>query len=475
MRPREVLSSALERPRERRAAKAALAASEEEWKDLFYLLTFLNLGLHEGKIERREEIWVRRFLADRRRPRLEARMQAILAAGTCDTTEIATLTRRAARELSMGEKRRYVYNLAQLCKAQGSLGAAAYESILDLAKEVGVSDVEADAILNSVYTLNDTVFAVVGVLALGVILYVAQAVIVPLVIAIFLTMIIYKVERVIASTLGIRRFRWLTKLGASIAILAGVFGLVMAAVASGADLVNRFPGYSARFGAAVDGSPAIQHTLAWLRDAGLLDQLRSLPVGNVIASFLGSLVTMLGTFALVVVFTGFLVFSSSEFQGALEEVSDRIGTYASVHTLMCLLTGLGAFVLCRVFGVDFALFWGLLAFLLNYIPSVGSLVATVPLMVLGVVQLRSWGAIVVFVVLLEALQIVIGQVLEPKLMGSRLALKPLAILLGLVFWGLIWGIPGMFLATPLMVLIRILCSYFNVSRGFERLLASDAI
>ena len=66
-----------------------------------------------------------------------------------------------------------------------------------------------------------------------------------------------------------------------------------------------------------------------------------------------------------------------------------------------------------------------------------------------------------------------GQVLEPKLMGARLALKPIAILLGLIFWGLIWGIPGMFLSTPLMVVLRMLSAHFNVSRGFERLLATE--
>jgi len=58
-------------------------------------------------------------------------------------------------------------------------------------------------------------------------------------------------------------------------------------------------------------------------------------------------------------------------------------------------------------------------------------------------------------------------------MGSRLALKPVAILLGLIFWGLLWGIPGMVLATPLMVLLRILASYFNFSRSFQRLLATE--
>lgn len=469
------LPSHTRRPAAERASRAAAAAREEDWKDLFYLFTFLSLSLHGGQIERREEVWIRRFLAGRGKRRLYPVMQETVDRGASDAHEFDRLRERAARELSKGEKRRFIYNVAQLCQAQGSLSTAGYASVLAVAEEVGVSDVEADSIVHSVYTLNDTFMVIMGTFALGAILYFARAVIVPLVIAIFITMIVYKVERLIASALSVRRFRWLTKLGAMTVILAGVFGLVMAAVVSANDMANRFPGYAARFDVAVKGSAAIQSAVLWLREKGVLEQLHALPIGEMLASVLGALVAMLGNFVLIAIFTGFMVFSSSEFKGTLEEMSDTIGTYMAVHTLMCLLTGLGVYFLCLAFGVDFALFWALLAFLLNYIPSVGSIVATVPLMILGLIQLRSWTATVCFILLLEALNVLIGQVLEPKLMGTRLALKPLAILLGLIFWGLIWGIPGMFLATPLMVLIRIISSYFNVSRGFERLLASEAI
>jgi predicted PurR-regulated permease PerM len=176
---------------------------------------------------------------------------------------------------------------------------------------------------------------------------------------------------------------------------------------------------------------------------------------------------------LVIIFTGFLVFSSSSFTGILAEVNDKIGTYMSVKTLINLVIGLLVFLLCLVFGVDFPLFWAILTFLLNFIPSIGSIVAIVPPVLLSLIQLDSWTVNVVFIVLFVGTQVVLAQVIEPKLMGNRLNIKPLAIILGLIFWGFLWGIPGMFLATPLMVLLRILSSYFNFSRGFERLIAAD--
>jgi predicted PurR-regulated permease PerM len=140
---------------------------------------------------------------------------------------------------------------------------------------------------------------------------------------------------------------------------------------------------------------------------------------------------------------------------------------------MCLLTGAAFVLMCWGFGIDFALFWGLVAFLLNYIPAVGSIIATLPLILLAMIELHSRTSVVLFAVILLVVHQLIAQILEPKLMGVRLSLKPVAILLGLMFWGLLWGVPGMFLATPLMVLIRIVSSHFNVTRGFERLLATE--
>ena len=444
-----------------------------DWRDLFYLDAFLQLSLSDRQIERRELVWIKRFLANRGHRRLFGRLQALVDCGHCDREQFEKLTTRAAAELSESEKRQFVHDMAQLLQSKGPLRAPEYESIVKLAEKVGVSDTDADAIIHSVYNVNNTFIAIIGLLALGAILYFTQAVFVPLVIAIFITMIINKVEGLLTATLSLQRVRWLTKLGAMVLILAAFFGLAMAAVVSGADIANRFPFYASRLTTTLQGSSAAQELLSWLRDRGVLDQLQNLSLGSMVSGFLGSLVSLLGNFVLVMIFTGFLVFSTSSFTGVLQEMNDKVGAYVSLKTLVCLLTGLVTLVVCWLFGVDFALFWALLAFLLNFIPSVGSIAATLPPILLAVVQLESWTAIGFFAVLLILPQTLLGQVIEPKLMGARLAIKPLAILLGLVFWGLLWGIPGMFLATPLMVLLKILASSFSFSRSFERLLSSE--
>jgi predicted PurR-regulated permease PerM len=382
-------------------------------------------------------------------------MNAILERGCCDHRDLEPLAERAARELSATEKRRFIYNLAQLFQSKGSLSDKEYEAILDLAEKIGVPDTQADSIIHSVYNINITFTAIMGLLAMVAILYFGAVVIVPLVIAIFITMIINKVESGIAKTLSLSRFRLLTKLGAMVLILGVLFGLIMAAVVSGKDIATRLPHYEAKIGTTLEQSAVAQEVLAWLQEKGVLAQLKQIPFGRTVSNFLGSLITLLGYFVLVVIFTGFLVFSSSSFTGILQEMNDKIGAYIGIKTLICLLTGLLAYGLCVIFGIDFALFWAVLAFLLNYIPTVGAIIATLPPILLAMIQLDSWPLIVLFVVLFTVPQVILGQVLEP------------------IFWGLLWGIPGMFLATPLMALLRILSSYFNFSRPFERLLAAD--
>ncbi len=446
---------------------------EVPWRDLFYLYAFLDLTLSHRSIERREHVWIRRFLARRGHHALFRRMDEIVTIGRVDQVELQRLTERAERELSIGEKRHFVYNLAQLFESKGKLSASEYEKLLAVAGTIGVSDIDADSMIHSVYTLHETFIAIIGVLAAGAILYFTQAVFVPFVIAIFITMIIYQLERVIAQKLSIHRLRWLTKLGATVLVLVFFFGLVMVAIVSATDIVKRLPEFEEKFSLAMRDSSSVQRALGFLRSKGLLVQLQQIPIGSMLASFLASLISLVSNFVLVVVFTGFMVFSSSKFTGVMQEMTEKVGAYISVKTLMCLLIGALVTAQCAVFGIDFALFWGLLAFLLNYIPTVGAVIATLPLMLLAVVQLRSWTAIVLFLVILMLPQQLIGQVIEPKLMGKRLSVKPIAILLGLIFWGVLWGIPGMFLATPLMVLLRIVSSYFNVSRSFERLIATD--
>ena len=143
-----------------------------------------------------------------------------------------------------------------------------------------------------------------------------------------------------------------------------------------------------------------------------------------------------------------------------------------VKFFVSFLTGLGYFIICWAFGIKFAFFWGFLAFLLNFIPTVGSIIATIPPLLFGLIQFSSMGAVGILVVLLMAVQIVMGNVVEPKVTGSSLSLNTIVVILGLVFWGYLWGITGMILSVPLLVLTKVILSQLPDAQLLVRLMGS---
>ncbi|GJM27491.1 MAG: pheromone autoinducer 2 transporter [Cyclobacteriaceae bacterium] len=158
-----------------------------------------------------------------------------------------------------------------------------------------------------------------------------------------------------------------------------------------------------------------------------------------------------------------------------EQVKESIVTYIKVKFLMSLCTGIGYGLICWMFGIDFALFWGYLAFVLNFIPTVGSIVATIPPLLLGLIQLDSTGAVLGLISLLFVVQFTFGNIIEPRLMGKSLSLNTVVVILGLVFWGYLWGVAGMVLSVPMLVLTKVILAQFDGAKIVVRLMGSSKI
>jgi predicted PurR-regulated permease PerM len=146
-------------------------------------------------------------------------------------------------------------------------------------------------------------------------------------------------------------------------------------------------------------------------------------------------------------------------------------TYIGIKTFTSLLTGLVSFAIMRSVNLDFAVFWALLIFLFNFIPTVGSIIATFFPSVLALVQFPTMGPFFVVVLGVTATQVLVGNILEPRLMGNTLNLSPLVILLSLALWGSLWGIPGAILCVPITVLMTIIFSNFSTTRPFAVMLS----
>lgn len=167
--------------------------------------------------------------------------------------------------------------------------------------------------------------------------------------------------------------------------------------------------------------------------------------------------------------------SSSEGRllAAYEHIQASITTYMKVKFWISLGTGIGYWFICSFFGVDFAIFWGFLAFILNFVPTIGSIISTAPPLLLGWIQIDGFWMLIVFVLLLVAIQFIMGNIVDPLLMGNQLSINTVVIILGLVFWGYLWGITGMILSVPLLVLIKVIFEQIPDARFLVRLMDSS--
>ncbi len=155
----------------------------------------------------------------------------------------------------------------------------------------------------------------------------------------------------------------------------------------------------------------------------------------------------------------------------LDDIGNSIRHYLTIKTIVSLFTGVFVTIWLLIVGVDYPVLWGLLAFLLNYIPNIGSIIAAIPATLLALVQLGLGGMIWTAVGYL-AVNLVMGNIVEPRMMGKGLGLSTLVVFLSLIFWGYIFGAIGMFLSVPLTMAIKIMLEQQENTRWIAMLLGT---
>lgn len=208
--------------------------------------------------------------------------------------------------------------------------------------------------------------------------------------------------------------------------------------------------------------------LNFIKEDALVELLNPSSIIGLFGNFLSELGGML-TNALLIFFTViFILIESAGFpqkierafgdQGKslsqMEEVAKSVNRYMAIKTWISILTGFLAYILCAFVGVKYAMLWGLIAFLLNFIPTFGSIIAAVPVVLISLLQ-HSIVDTVVLLVGYIVINTIIGNVIEPKVMGKGLGLSSLVVFISLVFWGWVLGPVGMLLSIPLTMTIKI--------------------
>lgn len=344
---------------------------------------------------------------------------------------------------------------------------------------------------------NRIIVACLGLLsaiAIGLVLYYTRSIILPFALAVFISyvlnpLITFFEKRKIPVAIAILLSIIITFL---ILNLVGV--LIYGSIKS---FAADFPKYEAR----VD---QIYHSVLKFLDIpqapiaggeqegdrfGIMADIQNLSISGIILKTLGSIMNFLSNTALVLLFLLFILVGRKQLTHKIElafkhEMSARISSiitninkeiqkYLVAKTLISFITGALAAIVLFLFGVEFALVWGLLTFLLNFIPTIGSFAAV--LLPLGVAFFQfSDHLIMLFwlALILIAIQSTIGNVVDPRVVGKSLNLSPLVVLFSLIFWGWLWGIIGMFLAVPLAVIAKIIFENIDSLRFLSVLMSA---
>lgn len=318
------------------------------------------------------------------------------------------------------------------------------------------------------------ILGLIAVFVIGVVLLELKTVLLPFAISLLLSIIFKPV--VLRLKTG-RVPMAISLFGVLLIFFLVLFLLGWVVFSSTETLVETLPSYEAKISAFMFNIQASVLALAerfdiQVTDFRWTDAIEFSSITSVLTTGVGSFIKFLSTTFLILLFMLFILAGAGDLAGKVrmafpEAQANRIGDvvatidtrvrqYLVTKTLISLGTGLLTFLFLLALGVDFPLIWGLLAFVLNYIPNVGSVIAVLFPFFLSLLQFDTLVAPMLVLILLGGIQMLMGNVIEPRIMAFSLNLSPLLILVSLIFWGWLWGVLGMMLAVPLTATIKII-------------------
>ena len=313
----------------------------------------------------------------------------------------------------------------------------------------------------------------------------AEPILVPLIVAGFLAMIstspvFWLRQKGIPAPLAV--------LGVGLGVLSVGLTFILIIGTSLDDFSAAIPRYQARL------TKEIEPIIQWIQGFGFkLNKemlLKSIDPGasmRLVANMLSGLGGILTNSFLILLTVIFILFEASSFQqkvqaafgdpkgtlSQIKKITDAVNNYLAIKTLVSLGTGVVVAIWVWALGIDFPVIWGLLAFLLNFIPNLGSIISAVPPMLLGYIQFGIGRALLVGAGY-GVVNLLFGNVVEPKFMGRKLGLSTLVVFLSLVFWGWVWGPVGMLLSVPMTMVVKIALESRPSTHWISILLDSEA-
>ncbi len=326
----------------------------------------------------------------------------------------------------------------------------------------------------------------IAVIAGGAALFLLRSILTPLLLALFLMVIIDGLSRVLRT-----RFAALSEpiaLGLAILVTVAGFGVTVVLIAGNA------PGF---IGQLMADTPRLN---AIIRDVGARLHIHSPPTVERLARQLDpakyaggvaqTLQGMISNLLFILIYLGFLFASRTGFQRkterlfrndeergnaltAFQHIRNGIERYLWIQTVTGLMIAVASTVVLAAVGMPNAVFWGFLILVTSYVPIIGGMVGQFLPPMFALVEFSTYWQPGVILAGLTVIQLIMGSIVFPRMQGRSLNLDPVVILLALSFWGLVWGVPGMFLSTPLTVSLMVICEQFPGARWVAILLSSD--
>ncbi|MEN8221810.1 MAG: AI-2E family transporter [Acidobacteriota bacterium] len=282
----------------------------------------------------------------------------------------------------------------------------------------------------------------------------------------------------------------LTFLLVFIFIVLYFFGMLMFTGVS--SFIEQFPSYSAKISSVVkDLTSKLNIPLEEVQNQiNTLDWSKIIEKGtSVISSTFGSFASFIANLIFILIFLIFMLGGrdglvkrvnkafvqekAKELMSILRSIENQVQHYLVLKTIMSILTAVISGFILYFGGFDFLLFSALLIFTLNFIPNIGSVIATAFPVLTGLIKYGFSLRVLLVLAGLMLTQMIVGNILEPKIAGKSLNLSPIVILLSLIFWGYIWGIIGMILAVPLTSAMKIIFSHIDILKPIAELISAD--
>jgi len=314
----------------------------------------------------------------------------------------------------------------------------------------------------------------------------AQSIIIPFILAILFWFMIRVIKKILSMAKFMRVWpKWLLTLLSSALLLSFLVLIVTLISQNIQQLSETLPEYQANVNK-ITKSINEQFNI----DLGtvLSDFAKDLEFGNIFSKLLSAITGLFGDAFTVLLYLVFLLLEEPIFPkklkamypekekyehmtGLIGKIDHSIGNYIALKTVVSLLTGFLSYFALLFIGIDAPLFWAFLIFILNFIPTIGSLIATLFPTIFALLQFGELTPGFLVLAIVGSIQLIVGNLIEPRLMGNTLNISPLVVFLTLATWGVIWGISGMLLSVPITVILIIIMSEFPGTRPLAILLS----